>query len=354
MRMSKWVSILLILLQYQPALPGFRFEFPRDHGSHSEYKLEWWYYTGHLKDSTGRQFGYELTFFRTGLERPVESLSAWSVGELFMAHFAVTDISGHQFYYDEKLNRAGPGIAGAAARGLNAWNENWSARETGAGMALRARGEKIAIDLSLDESEKPVIHGANGVSQKAAGPGHASHYYSMTRMKTRGTVKVGDRTFSVTGESWMDHEFGTNQLAESQIGWDWFGLQLDNGVDLMLYRMRNRDGSLDPNSSGTVIDGKTAAHLDAGAFSAMPQRRWSSGKTGTAYPIEWIVSIPSRQCELRITAVLEDQELVTTRSTGIAYWEGAVRVTGTWNGKAVEGRGYLELTGYNEKYRPRV
>jgi predicted secreted hydrolase len=151
----------------------------------------------------------------------------------------------------------------------------------------------------------------------------------------------------------MDHEFGTNQLAESQIGWDWFGLQLDNGIDLMLYRMRNRDGSLDPNSSGTVIDGK-ASQLEVGTFNATPQRTWSSGKTGTAYPIDWIVSIPSRHCELHITAVLDDQELVTTRSTGIAYWEGAVRVAGTWNGKKVEGLGYLELTGYNEKYRPRV
>jgi predicted secreted hydrolase len=341
------------LFQYRPALPGYVYQFPRDHGSHSEYKLEWWYYTGHLRADGGREFGYELTFFRAGVDNRVESASAWTINDLYMAHFAITDIAGGQFLYEEKLNRAGPGIAGAAKEDLDVWNENWSARGSGEKVMLRAKGKSMAVDLVLDPLGPPVIHGTDGVSQKAAGEGHSSHYYSIPRLKTEGTLVIGDLKFSVTGESWMDHEFGTNQLGQSQIGWDWFGLQLDNGINLMLYRMRNSDGSIDAYSSGTIMDGD-ARHLDRAAFSATPLRTWTSGKTGTAYPVEWTISIPSQSSELRVTPLLEDQELVTTRSTGIAYWEGAVRVSGTWRGKPVEGRGYLELTGYLEKYRPRV
>jgi predicted secreted hydrolase len=151
----------------------------------------------------------------------------------------------------------------------------------------------------------------------------------------------------------MDHEFGTNQLADTQVGWDWFGIQLDNGTDVMLYRMRNRDGSLDPYSSGTVVDQKSS-HLDVREFNAIPQRKWTSMKTGTTYPLEWTISIPSRKCELRVTPLIDNQELVTTRSTGIAYWEGAVAVSGTWEGQPIRGRGYVELTGYAEKYRPKI
>jgi len=348
---------LLFLLQFQPALPGYRFVFPHDHGSHPEYKLEWWYYTGQLRAADGRTFGYELTFFRTGVDQAYERASAWNVRELYMAHFAVTDIDSRRFYSFEKLNRPGPGIAGAAIDKLNVWNENWSARDDdsagGRGMLLRASTPEAALDLSLASSKPAVIHGNDGVSQKSAGAGHASHYYSMTRLETKGSLQVGDRTFEVSGESWMDHEFGTNQLAEMQVGWDWFGLQLDNGVDLMLYRMRNRDGSLDPYSSGTIGDGK-AVHLTASEFSATPQRKWKSMKTGTEYPVEWTISIPSQDCQLHITPLLDAQELVTLRSTGIAYWEGAVTISGTWKGKPVQGRGYVELTGYAEKYRPRV
>jgi predicted secreted hydrolase len=272
---------------------------------------------------------------------------------LYIAHFAITDIAANKFYYFEKLNRAGPGVAGAASDRLNAWNENWFARDANGRMLLRANTRETELELSLEPSKPPIIHGTNGVSQKAAGAGHASHYYSITRLRTMGSLRIGTESFQVDGESWMDHEFGTNQLAENQVGWDWFGIQLDNGIDVMLYRMRNRDGSLDPYSSGTVVDGKSS-HLDVRAFNATPQRKWMSVKTGTAYPVEWTISIPSRNCELQVTPLIDNQELVTTRSTGIAYWEGAVVVSGMWEGRPVNGRGYLELTGYAEKYRPKV
>ena len=346
-------ALILLLVQFRPALPGYKYEFPRDHGSHPEYKLEWWYYTGQLRAADGHEFGYELTFFRSGVEQSFENPSAWHIRDLYMAHFAVSDLTEKKFYYFEKLNRAGPGIAGAATGTLNSWNENWSARLNGGLIKLTANAGDAAIELSLDLKKPPTIHGTNGVSQQAEGAGRASHYYSLTRLGTSGLLRLGSKTFQVTGESWMDHEFGTNQLAENQIGWDWFSIQLDNGVDLMIYRMRNRDGSLDPYSSGTVVDSQTS-HLRLSDFTATPGRRWQSPSTGTSYPIEWTVSLPSRNTELRVTPLLDNQELVTTRSTGIAYWEGAISVTGTWEGKPVKGRGYLELTGYAEKHRPRI
>jgi predicted secreted hydrolase len=342
-------------VRYRPALPGYSYTFPHDHGAHRAFKLEWWYYTGNLRSEEGGRFGYELTFFRTGMDRTYENPSAWRVGELYMAHFAVTDVTGKKFYYFEKLNRGGPGIAGASEGALNVWNENWSGQSEGSTIKLAANAGEAAIDLSLEPRKKPAIHGINGVSQKAEGTGRASHYYSLTRLATTGVLRLGGKTLQVSGESWMDHEFGTNQLTENQAGWDWFSVQLDNGTELMLYRMRYRDGSIDRHSSGTIIESDSGTrHLTIADFTATPGRRWTSAKTGTSYPLEWTIVLPGRSTELRITPLLDEQELVTTRSTGIAYWEGAIEVRGTWQGQPIAGRGYLELTGYAEQHRPRI
>jgi predicted secreted hydrolase len=342
-------------IQYRLALPGYIYSFPKDHGAHPEFKLEWWYYTGSVRSSDGREFGYELTFFRSGVDHTYENPSMWRVRDLYMAHFAITDIANNRFYYFEKLNRAGPGIAGAAVDSLHAWNENWSAVVDNEQMKISARADQIAIDLRLSAKKPPVVHGVNGVSQKAEGPGHASHYYSMTRLATTGTIRIGSNTAEVTGESWMDHEFGTNQLTQSQAGWDWFSIQLENGSELMLYRMRNRDGTIDLYSSGTIVgpDSKVT-HLGRADFVATPGRQWKSDKSGSVYPIEWTVTITGQDIQLQVVPFMDNQELVTTRSTGIAYWEGAMKVSGTWRGKPVQGRGYLELTGYSEQNRPRV
>lgn len=342
-------------IPYRMALPGYKYAFPSDHGSHPDFKIEWWYYTGHVSSADGREFGYELTFFRTGMDRSYANPSSWRVRELYMTHFAVTDITEKKFYYFEKINRAGPGIASAAAGTLDVSNENWLARLEGNNIKLAANAGTAAIELTLEPKKTPAIHGINGVSQKADGAGRASHYYSMTRLSASGTLRLGSRTFRVAGDSWMDHEFGTNQLAENQAGWDWFSIQLDNGTDLMLYRMRHRDGSLDANSSGTIIEpDSTTLHLRLAEFTATGRRQWRSPNTGTSYPIEWTITITGRGAELRLAPLVDDQELVTIRSTGIAYWEGAVEVIGTWEGRPVRGRGYVELTGYSERHRPRI
>src|SRR5262249_12547680 len=163
--------------------------------------------------------------------------------------------------------------------------------------------------------------GVNGVSQKAAGAGHASHYYSLTRLETSGNLRLGSATFTASGDSWMDHEFGTNQLTESQTGWDWFSIQLDNGTDIMIYRMRSRDGG-DSYSSGTLVDENSKTyHLSWSEFAARSIRQWKSQNTGTLYPIEWMITLPAHHAELHLTPVLDNQELATTRSTGVIYWE---------------------------------
>jgi predicted secreted hydrolase len=289
------------------------------------------------------------------MDRHYENPSSWSIRDLHIAHFAVTDVAEKQFFFFEKINRRGPGIAGTSTTTLDVWNENWSARLDGPLMRLRANAGEVEISLTLEAQKPPAVHGIDGISRKADGEGHTSHYYSLTRMTTTGTVRIGANTHPVTGESWMDHEFGTNQLAENQAGWDWLGLQLDNGSELMLYRMRHRNGAIDPNSAGTIVETNAQTRrLNAADFTMTPLREWSSTATGAHYPVEWTISMPAEQTELHVSPLIDHQELVTRKSTGIAYWEGAVTVTGTWHGQSVSGRGYMELTGYTERDRPGV
>lgn len=340
---------------FLPATPGYQYSFPRDHGSHPDYKVEWWYYTGHLKGSDGRRFGYELTFFRFGLDRRAESKSSWAIDDLHAAHFAISQIEEQQFRSFERLQRKGPGIARTSQGTLDIENSGWSARLHGDVMKLRAYAEGILLEIDLKTKKDPIIHGINGVSQKADGYGRASHYYSMTRMQTQGMLSINGNAIRVSGESWMDHEFGTNQLAPEQIGWDWFSVQLDNEEELMLYQLRNRNGSIDRNSSGTVVAANgRSEHLLLQDFNVSSLQDWKSPKTGVTYRIDWEIKIPSLDAILRLKPLMEHQELLTTRSTGIVYWEGAVEVSGIWKGQAVTGRGFVELTGYSEKDRPNL
>ena len=339
---------------YLRALPGYEYAFPRDHGAHPDYKLEWWYYTGHLDAEDGRRFGYELTFFRIGMDSVAVNPSAWNVRDLHVAHFALSEIDSGRFRFFERVNREGPGIARASVDTLDVANGSWTARlEDDGGMRLRAYAGGVLLELELRATKPPVVHGVDGVSQKADGAGQASHYYSMTRMSTAGLVSIDGQAVAVTGESWMDHEFGTNQLADEQLGWDWFSFQLDNGEDLMLYQMRLAGGGIDANSSGTIVaeDG-AAEHLTSGDFTVESLRDWESDATGAVYRLDWIVSVPDLDTRLVVTPLMDNQEMATTRSAGFPYWEGAVRVEGTWRGQPVRGRGYVELTGYGEGHRP--
>jgi predicted secreted hydrolase len=346
--LTRLLAALLLAAQFQPALPGYEFSFPRDHGSHDEYRTEWWYYTGHLRADDGRTYGFELTFFRVGISRePVQT--RWDLRNLALAHFAITDVAARDFRYYEKLNRASPFTAAAAAGRLDVFNEAWRAVTLPDGAwRIAAQSGRDAIDLTLRTRKPPAVHGENGVSVKAEGIGYASHYYSMTRLEVVGTVD-GRRC---TGEAWMDHEFGSSALRENQQGWDWFSVQLDNETELMLYVIRRRDGTADTTSSGSLVtaDG-SVIHLRHDQMRIEATGRWHSSKSGATYPMGWRIAVPQFRVALTLSPLLQDQELVTRESTRVTYWEGAVRASGSFANVAVSGEGYVEMTGYDKAFR---
>jgi predicted secreted hydrolase len=335
---------------FRPALPGYEFAFPRDHGSHPEYRTEWWYYTGHLRTSEGRRYGFEVTFFRVSVNPPYAAQSSrWDLQSILPAHFAVTDLAAKDFRYYEKLNRGSAFTAGAATGKLDVFNEAWRAVTNPDGSwRLVAREGKDAIDVTLRTVKPPAIHGEDGVSVKAQGAGFASHYYSMTRLEAEGTIN-GQRA---SGRAWMDHEFGSSALRENQQGWDWYSIQLDNDTELMLYVIRREDGSPDVTSSGSLIasDGNVI-HIRRDQMRVTAKRRWKSPKSGATYPVGWRVELPAFKIDLTMEPLMLAQELVTRGSTGITYWEGACDVSGTFGGSPVRGEGYVEMTGYDKKFR---
>lgn len=343
------VALFLFLLSgFQPALPGYLFEFPRDHGTHDEYRTEWWYYTGHLETERGRRYGFELTFFRVGVTPPATPQETkWDLRNLALAHFAITDVDGKKFRYYEKMNRMSPFTAGAAAGRLDVFNEAWRAATMADGAwHITAAQNGDAIDLVLRTRKPPAIHGVNGVSVKAQGVGYASHYYSMTRLAVTGSVN-GERC---RGLAWMDHEFGSSALRETQRGWDWFSVQLDNDSELMLYQIRTTKGTPDVTSSGSLITASgDVIHLTHDQFVIRTARQWKSPRSGAVYPLGWDVSIPSLRIRLRIDPVLDAQELLTRSSTRVTYWEGACNVQGSFENVSVSGRSYVEMTGYDTR-----
>jgi len=340
---------------FRPATAGYRYEFPKDHGSHPAYRTEWWYYTGHLQAKNGRPFGFELTFFRRAIppDEVKTQPSQWSVSHLYLAHFAVTDIAGQRFHFSEKLSRAGLGKAGADESRLRVWIDDWRAEApadpTGS-HTLFARDGALALALTLQPTKPMVIHGPDGISRKGAGTGQASHYYSFTRLATTGSLSIDGERFDVTGTSWMDHEFGSADLDKDLVGWDWFSIQLTDNSELMLYRLRRSDGSSDPASSGTVVssDGQTR-HLSVADIRIEATGTWTSPESRAVYPNKWQLAIPSLDLALDLVPLLEQQELRTSRSAQVTYWEGAVAVAGTKQGQPVEGQGYVELTGYAKR-----
>lgn len=333
--------------EYVPALPGYQYEFPRDHFAHPEYKTEWWYYTGNLRAKDGHRFGFELTFFRQGVSR-TPSASPWFVHDLYMAHLALSDVSGGRYYATERLNRGGPGMAGVDAASGNIWNGDWQAKVTEHAHRLRGIGENFSFDLSVAPQKPPVIHGIHGVSQKAEGVGQASHYISFTRMKSVGKIEMNGSQYEVDGDTWMDHEFFSESMNRDEVGWDWLSIQLDDNSELMLYRLLHRDGSVEPYSSGTYVNAQgKVLHLALPDFSMTPTgATYKSASTGATYPIGWSVTIPELKLQMDISTPLVRQEFVSR--FGPSYWEGAVDVTGQHEEKPVRGTGYLEMTGYSD------
>lgn len=343
---------------WREAAPGYQYSFPRDHGAHSDYRVEWWYYTGNLESKSGRRFGYQLTFFRVGVTRGPANKSKWALQDLYIAHFAVSDIDRKSFKSFERINRAGIGWAGAdmieykpdmqtsPPPSIRVWNEDWIAQIDQTGHAIQASEESCTINLKLAYAKPEVIHGENGISQRGPSPANASHYLSVSRAVSSGQLRIGDETFDVSGLSWIDHEFGTSFLDEQQTGWDWFSIQLEDGRDLMLFQIRRQDGTIDPCSSGTLIDSRgNPKHLKYSDFSLVPGSVWRSPKSGATYPVDWEIDLVSQGLRLNVVAAFTDQELRDNDITRITYWEGSIVVEDIADRK-IRGRGYLEMTGY--------
>jgi predicted secreted hydrolase len=337
------------MAQYKAALPGYRYEFPRDHFNHPDYQTEWWYTTGNLTASDGHHYGFELTFFRQGVDRDPGKKEAWDIQDLYLAHLALSDLDGRKFYHSERTSRAGPGLAGIDEKQKRIWNGNWEIRWEGDEEILRVADDRFLLWLSLHSEKPPVIHGVDGVSQKAVGVGRASHYISFTRLLTSGTIQIAGKSISVRGTSWMDHEFFTQSMDLEQVGWDWLSLQFEDNTELMLYQFRRKDGSTDPYSSGTYVNAQgKSVHLSAADFRLVPTgETWTSDVTGAKYPVGWNAEIPKLGLKLAMTARLKSQELAGGSKIAPSYWEGAISVEGTRNGANVRGAGYLEMTGYD-------
>lgn len=332
---------------FQRVVESRPFVFPADHGSHDAYRSEWWYFTGNLNTDGGRHAGFELTFFRFALDpHAVSRESEWGANQAWMAHFAITDTEGQQFIAAERFSRGALGLAGHEASPFRIWLEDWSAFGEGPGIPplhLHAGTERIELELTLDSDKPPVSHGDGGVDAKGPERGNASHYYSLSRLDAIGTLRIDEESLDVRGSAWMDREWSTSSLSPELVGWDWFGLQLADGRELMYYRLREESGESSPYSGGSLVqaDG-TRVGLAVDDVLLTPLEHWTSPESGATYPVGWQLSLPGEDMTLTVRPYLAGQELNLT----VRYWEGAVRVTGTQAGRELTGSGYAELTGY--------
>ena len=345
---------------FAEALEPRTFAFPRDHGPHTDFRQEWWYVTGNLDATDGERFGFELTFFRVALVPPSSSpsaeppaapatpaaaASAWRTREIYIAHFAVTDVARKRFRSEQKLSREAQGLAGAQAAPLHVWVDDWALEASGAPWQLHAAQPGYSIDLAIEPQSAPVLNGEGGLSRKSDQAADATYYYSIPRLGVRGRLLRDGQAIEVQGLAWLDREWGSGGLGPSEVGWDWFGLQLADGSALMFYALRDRDGRGNAHSAGTWIapDGNTRALTNADVDIAI-DGEWRSG-SGDRYPAGWRIRVPALTLDLSVRPVFADQELQTTPR----YWEGAVDVSGERGGTSLGGRGYVELVGYAQE-----
>lgn len=323
------------------------FDFPTDHAAHPDFRHEWWYFTGNLQGNDQRQFGFQLTFFRFAVQpRERASTSAWNTRQAMLGHFALTDVQQQRFLPEQRLERPALGIAGMSHSPANVWMRDWRARHHSQHQEtweLEAHAPSQGLKLMLSPAKAYVGQGAHGFSRKGPGPGNASRYYSATRLVAKGQITLMDDQHDVTGLAWLDREWGTSALAAGTRGWDWFGLQLDDGTDLMVYLLRQEDGKPSRFSAGSLVraDGGIIA-LDVSDLSLEVLDTWISPRGGRRYPAGWRLRIDKLALDLRITPRVADQEWLGF----VRYWEGSVHLAGTHAGRAVTGLGYTELTGY--------
>ncbi|MBT3226826.1 MAG: carotenoid 1,2-hydratase [Deltaproteobacteria bacterium] len=318
------------------------FNFPGDFGPHNTFQTEWWYFTGNLNSEGGRPFGYQLTFFRQAIGKQNTSHSRWRTNQLYMAHFAISDIKQGEFYTFERFSRDSLGLSGAKAQPFKVWLENWEVAETrGGNWMLRAREQKIDIQLTLTQLKPLIFNGQDGLSQKGPEEGNSSYYYSNTRIRSKGHIGIADETYSVSGFSWLDREWSTSALSRNQTGWDWFSIQLDDWREIMFFQIRKEDGGISEFSSGSFVDRDgIRLHLKKSDVEIAVVDYWRSPATDKRYPSAWNIRIPTKNLEFFMEPLQKNQE----HHHRFAYWEGAVQV----RGDGISGKGYAELTGYSQ------
>lgn len=332
---------------YAPVEPGRALSFPADHGSHPDFRTEWWYVTGWLRTAGGDELGFQVTFFRTRPEIDESNPSAFTARELIIAHAAVSDPRRDGLWHEQRIARSALGLAGAALDRADVRLDRWHLGGDGASWQTSISGESLTLNLDLAASQPPLVNGEAGVSRKGPSPLSASWYYSLPQLRVSGTLaRGGTKGEAVTGSAWLDHEWSSQYLDPEAAGWDWIGVNLDDGGALMAFRIRDRDGAA-RWAGGTLrsADG-TVRTFSPDELRFEPGRLWQSPRTGTSYPVEWRIAAGDRRFELR--PLMPDQENDARLSTGAVYWEGAV--TALEKGARI-GRGYLELTGYGEPLR---
>jgi predicted secreted hydrolase len=333
---------------YAKVTPGIPVLFPRDYGSHPNFRTEWWYVTGWLTTQNDESLGFQITFFRTRPDIAADNPSAFAPGQLLIAHCAISDPKRGRLWQDQRIRRAGFGLAEATVGDTDVWIDDWSLKHRAGAYHAKIAAEGFVIELELADTQSPLVNGDGGVSRKGPGPASASYYYSLPHMKVTGNVSRGAKPTRVAGEAWFDHEWSSEYLDDAAQGWDWIGLNLDHGAALMAFRIRGADGSV-RWAGGTYRagDGKVDILQPAEVrFDAL--RSWTSPRTGGQYPVEWRVDAGSHRFALK--PLMDDQENDTRLSTGAIYWEGAVRA---YEGDQPVGRGYLELTGYGDRLKLR-
>ncbi len=334
---------------FRKAMTPQTWHFPEDFGPHKDYQTEWWYYTGNLETEEGRPFGFQLTFFRQALiAEPQATNSQWRGNQIYSAHFTMSDIRNRHFYPYERFSRGNIDLAGAQSNPYQVWLQDWSATDLEPGkVRLQAQTSETALDLVVNQTLAPVLQGDRGLSIKGLEPGNASYYYSLVQQPTTGTITIQGETYNVKGITWKDHEYSTSALSEGTVGWDWFSMQFENGSALMLYLLRHDDGTFESTSAGTYIapDG-TSEPLKLTDWQVKVLDTWQSPKSKAIYPAKWTIEIPKLSLLLQAKSMMPDQELNTSTAT---YWEGAVAFNGTMQEQPLQGKGYVELTGYADR-----
>jgi predicted secreted hydrolase len=322
--------------------------FPADYGSHPQFRTEWWYVTGWLNTEHGEPLGFQITFFRTKPDIEQNNPSSFAPRQLLIAHCAISDPKRGRIWQDQRIRRAGLGLAEAATGDANVRIDRWSLKRDAAAYSARIDAEDFSLDLKLEQTQPLMLNGDAGISRKGPAEKAASHYYSLPHMRVTGSISRERSTNTVTGEAWFDHEWSSEYLDSESVGWDWIGINLDGGAALMAFRIRGITG--EPRWAGGTFrgsDGKVQI-LQPEDIEFRALRNWVSPRTNITYPVQWHIRAGAREIDL--DPLLDDQENDTRLSTGAIYWEGAVRA---YDGEKVVGRGYLELTGYGERLRLR-